>query len=415
VDAATLIVLALVVAAVLLGVLIGTTVAVLAAWAVAMAMSRVAEQLGHDLRAAQQRRRQRVAASQAAWRDAAQRHGWARVGGSEIRYVGHTPRGAGLRASAESQTIHQANGPDTVSYWLELRIGGVAPPGRLFPAALFTFGRDQRTGATAFDRAVQIDIDPEHLPRLGHRFQAALLEAQRQGVEVRLDRGDLVVSIREELATDARLQRLVHHAYTLEAALGDGPIDELLVEEVRHAPDPGFRLRCLEQLAPLDAPRARTLAAGVVQEPGIEPELAAHAHLLLDQPVRALQAGRGLPARRLTRLLHRVEAMQRTDLGGDLVPLLTEWLEHPDVDVVIAAATVLRSVGTVAAVPALKATADGVGLLGSGRKEAACRQAVAAIQARATGSAGDVSLAQSTTDGALSAPAPRRPSRELER
>jgi len=293
---------------------------------------------------------------------------------------------------------------------------------------------DVLTGDEAFDQAVRITGPPDLvMALLDHETRAEVSRALGEGV--RLREGQLYLVVPGRLGTVAsvvdRVRRLLSLARRLvpppdlvpplaRTALGD-PVSAvreraltMLADRHRDRPETLDALRralddqvpsvCLVAAAALGEEGRPTLLE-LVDEPGTPLELAARA---------ATALGVALPLQAAIRLLDRfldageIELATRvvTALGatGDAraADPLVKVLEHPSVELCIAAADALELVGTVTAVPALRAAAERHA--GNRRLRQAVAVAVASIQGRTTGAmpgqlslsggtAGDLSLA----------------------
>jgi hypothetical protein len=399
-------------------------------------------------------------AAREAWQAAADEFGWYHLGGRGHHYEGTTSGGH----SYTVRTRRVRKRKNDYENWIELTLPDVAPAGELESEAAVRWNNDVRTGHKAFDDLARIDMRPEQLVRLGHRFQTAYLAARRQHVHTRIRDGHLTARLQSTFPSLATLRGLVEHATALCESIGRGDVTDLLVEEVRHAPYPRHRARCLQQLFDRDPERAVASARDLGPPVALDDHVAIVVHRLLgehdqvlsrlpehlDPRERAailLQLLQSAPpdvaqaalAMATTTLLDKRQAWLLTELAAtpprpeltsallahrealsgaalrawcdlwrhwpaddDVRAALAACLGHADDELGTAAAVALRQVGTVAEVPALRRAAEGEGLLGSGTKVAACKQAVAAIQERASADRGQLSIADPGRAGRLS-------------
>lgn len=414
------------------------------------------------LKAAREQAARDEAMTREAWSTLLAERGWSVVRDERMHVRGTTSGGAPV--SVVHRRVYHSNGKGGGYYehWNEVVVDRVAPPGRIRRSGLFQLGVDRTVGEVVFDRLAQVDVVEEHLPRFGHRFQALFVDALRSRLGPRVESGQVVVRRDGKAISADQLRDLVVRAEAMAHAIRTGPLEVVLASELREATAPRYRVRCFQQLCSVDPQRARAEAATLrgCGVPQLELEAAAFVDdydavlALVDEA--SLGSAVRLPAlRRVVEGGAAEEVAQALDLATELLspphqaalldalaatprqgvlqgllatphvateaqtawcravavqpgasaaePALVELLGSADGDAVIAAATALREVGSAAAVPALKQAAEGGGLFAGARREAACRQAVAAIQARASGAVGDLSLVAPTAErGGLS-------------
>lgn len=299
--------------------------------------------------------------------------------------------------------------------------GGIAgglelvPEPRGLTRALHRQHPDVLTGDRALDESVRITGPPDLvLAVLDHETRAEVTRALSEGVKLR--EGQLYLVVPGRLGTVAsvvdRVRRLLSLARRLvpppdlvpplvRTALGD-PVSgartralELLAE--RHADRPDVR-EALNRALRDQNPAVRLVAAAALRDEGspILLELAQRAETPLEVATRAATAlGVDLPLETAAGLLDRALAANEVELATAMVTAhgaigdsraggrLTAVLGHSSVELCIAAADALELVGTVDAVPALRAAAERHG--GNRRLRQAVAVAVASIQGRTTG------------------------------